>query len=130
MGRRVRQGRLPKSVCLPASAGKPMNLSLAAEEVATFYGKMLDHEYTTKEVFQNNFFSDWRKVRAARPWSLGVGLLLSDACPPSLLSSGWKGRRSQAWNLQEREVEGCQEWHFLAPRKQRYSLGSYLKIRC
>uniref|UniRef100_A0A2K6GM44 DNA topoisomerase I n=2 Tax=Propithecus coquereli TaxID=379532 RepID=A0A2K6GM44_PROCO len=22
---------------------------------------MLDHEYTTKEVFQNNFFSDWRK---------------------------------------------------------------------
>ncbi|XP_008571774.1 PREDICTED: DNA topoisomerase I, mitochondrial isoform X2 [Galeopterus variegatus] len=41
--------------------GKPMKLSLAAEEVATFYGKMLDHEYTTKEVFQNNFFSDWRK---------------------------------------------------------------------
>ncbi|XP_021564953.1 DNA topoisomerase I, mitochondrial isoform X2 [Carlito syrichta] len=38
-----------------------MKLSMAAEEVATFYGKMLDHEYTTKEVFQNNFFSDWRK---------------------------------------------------------------------
>ncbi|KAM9050430.1 DNA topoisomerase I, mitochondrial isoform 1-T1 [Megaptera novaeangliae] len=42
-----------------------MNLSLAAEEVATFYGKMLDHEYTTKEVFQNNFFSDWRKEMTA-----------------------------------------------------------------
>ncbi|XP_072458950.1 DNA topoisomerase I, mitochondrial isoform X3 [Notamacropus eugenii] len=41
--------------------GKAMKLSLAAEEIATFYGKMLDHEYTTKEVFQNNFFSDWRK---------------------------------------------------------------------
>ncbi|XP_013375483.1 PREDICTED: DNA topoisomerase I, mitochondrial isoform X2 [Chinchilla lanigera] len=41
--------------------GKPMKLSLAAEEVATFYGKMLDREYTTKEVFQNNFFNDWRK---------------------------------------------------------------------
>ncbi|XP_018429922.1 PREDICTED: DNA topoisomerase I, mitochondrial-like [Nanorana parkeri] len=37
-----------------------MKLSLAAEEVATFYGKMLDHEYTTKEAFQNNFFADWR----------------------------------------------------------------------
>ncbi|KAF5924776.1 hypothetical protein HPG69_014819 [Diceros bicornis minor] len=44
--------------------GKPVKLSVAAEEVATFYGKMLDHEYTTKEVFQNNFFSDWRKVCA------------------------------------------------------------------
>ncbi|XP_074059030.1 DNA topoisomerase I, mitochondrial isoform X2 [Macrotis lagotis] len=41
--------------------GKALKLSLAAEEIATFYGKMLDHEYTTKEVFQNNFFSDWRK---------------------------------------------------------------------
>ncbi|XP_045417305.1 DNA topoisomerase I, mitochondrial isoform X3 [Lemur catta] len=41
--------------------GKPVKLSMAAEEVATFYAKMLDHEYTTKEVFQNNFFSDWRK---------------------------------------------------------------------
>ncbi|XP_003463768.1 DNA topoisomerase I, mitochondrial isoform X2 [Cavia porcellus] len=41
--------------------GKPVKLSLAAEEVATFYGKMLDHEYTTKEVFQNNFFNDWQK---------------------------------------------------------------------
>ncbi|XP_068953005.1 DNA topoisomerase I, mitochondrial [Petaurus breviceps papuanus] len=41
--------------------GKAMKLSLATEEIATFYGKMLDHEYTTKEVFQNNFFSDWRK---------------------------------------------------------------------
>ncbi|XP_020025962.1 DNA topoisomerase I, mitochondrial isoform X1 [Castor canadensis] len=41
--------------------GKPVKLSLAAEEVATLYGKMLHQEYTTKEVFQNNFFNDWRK---------------------------------------------------------------------
>ncbi|KAM5157118.1 DNA topoisomerase I, mitochondrial [Mantella aurantiaca] len=40
--------------------GEAMKLSLAAEEVATFYGKMLDHDYTTKEAFQNNFFGDWR----------------------------------------------------------------------
>lgn len=41
--------------------GKPLKLSLATEEIATFYAKMLDHEYTTKETFQNNFFNDWRK---------------------------------------------------------------------
>ncbi|KAM9573896.1 DNA topoisomerase I, mitochondrial isoform 1-T1 [Guaruba guarouba] len=41
--------------------GKPLKLSLGTEEIATFYAKMLDHEYTTKEIFQNNFFNDWRK---------------------------------------------------------------------
>ncbi|KFP03720.1 hypothetical protein N300_08112, partial [Calypte anna] len=41
--------------------GQPLKLSLATEEIATFYAKMLDHEYTTKEIFQNNFFHDWRK---------------------------------------------------------------------
>ncbi|KAG8431584.1 hypothetical protein GDO86_018106 [Hymenochirus boettgeri] len=40
--------------------GKPMKLSPEAEEVATFFAKMLDHEYTTKEVFQKNFFADWK----------------------------------------------------------------------
>lgn len=42
--------------------GKPMKLSLEAEEVATFYAKMLDHEYTSKEAFNKNYFGDWRKV--------------------------------------------------------------------
>jgi len=41
--------------------GKKMRLSEDAEECATFYGKMLDHDYTTKEVFNKNFFKDWRK---------------------------------------------------------------------
>nr|XP_015815507.2 DNA topoisomerase I, like [Nothobranchius furzeri] len=41
--------------------GKPMKLSPEAEEVATFFAKMLDHEYTTKDVFRKNFFKDWRK---------------------------------------------------------------------
>lgn len=39
-----------------------MQLSELTEEVAGFYGKMLDHEYTSKDVFNTNFFKDWRKV--------------------------------------------------------------------
>lgn len=39
-----------------------MKLSPETEEVATFYGRMLDHDYTTKEVFNRNFFTDWHKV--------------------------------------------------------------------
>lgn len=45
------------------STGKEVKLSLAAEEVALFFAQMLDHEYTTKKVFRENFFTDWRDVR-------------------------------------------------------------------
>ncbi|KAG2461935.1 TOP1 topoisomerase, partial [Polypterus senegalus] len=41
--------------------GKLLKLSPKAEEVATFFAKMLDHEYTTKDIFRKNFFKDWRK---------------------------------------------------------------------
>lgn len=41
--------------------GEVMQLSPEAEEVATFYAKMLEHDYTKKEIFNTNFFEDWRK---------------------------------------------------------------------
>lgn len=42
--------------------GKIVRLSQDSEEVAGFYARMLDHDYTTKTVFNTNFFNDWRKV--------------------------------------------------------------------
>ncbi|XP_051269746.1 DNA topoisomerase I, like isoform X2 [Dicentrarchus labrax] len=45
--------------------GKHMKLSPGAEEVATFFAKMLDHEYTTKDIFRKNFFKDWKKEMTA-----------------------------------------------------------------
>lgn len=39
-----------------------MKLSEEAEEVAGFYARMLDHDYTSKQAFNDNFFKDWRKV--------------------------------------------------------------------
>lgn len=42
--------------------GEEIRLSQDAEEVATFYARMLDHDYTTKEAFNENFFKDWRKT--------------------------------------------------------------------
>ncbi|KAJ8271936.1 hypothetical protein COCON_G00107950 [Conger conger] len=41
--------------------GEAVQLSPAAEEAALFFAQMLDHDYTTKDVFRNNFFKDWRK---------------------------------------------------------------------
>uniref|UniRef100_A0A182R3P5 DNA topoisomerase I n=1 Tax=Anopheles funestus TaxID=62324 RepID=A0A182R3P5_ANOFN len=42
--------------------GKEMRLSQDAEEVAGFYARMLDHDYTSKAAFNDNFFKDWRKT--------------------------------------------------------------------
>jgi truncated hemoglobin YjbI len=39
-----------------------MELSTTTEEVASFYAKMLDHDYTSKAAFNKNFFKDWRRV--------------------------------------------------------------------
>ncbi|CAD5111129.1 unnamed protein product [Dimorphilus gyrociliatus] len=42
--------------------GEIMKLSEAAEEMATFYAKMLGHDYASKKIFNDNFFRDWRKT--------------------------------------------------------------------
>lgn len=38
----------------------PMKLNINSEEIATFYAKMLDHEYVQKPIFNKNFFEDWK----------------------------------------------------------------------
>ncbi|XP_043473879.1 DNA topoisomerase 1 isoform X2 [Leptopilina heterotoma] len=42
--------------------GKEMKLSEETEEVATFYARMIEHDYTSKKAFNDNFFKDWRDV--------------------------------------------------------------------
>lgn len=49
-------------ITLEFLSGKVMLLQPEAEEVASFYSKMLEHEYTSKEVFNKNFFKDWKRV--------------------------------------------------------------------
>ncbi|XP_043659923.1 DNA topoisomerase 1 isoform X1 [Drosophila teissieri] len=55
-----RYERVPRNVRFYYD-GKPLELSEETEEAATFYAKMLNHDYCTKEVFNNNFFKDFRK---------------------------------------------------------------------
>lgn len=52
--------------CPQTVAGVPVKLSSEAEEVAGFYGRMLDHEYTSKDAFNKNFFHDWRKCMTSK----------------------------------------------------------------
>ncbi|XP_073539886.1 DNA topoisomerase 1 [Phyllobates terribilis] len=58
--------------------GKPVKLSPKAEEVATFFAKMLDHEYTTKDIFRKNFFKDWKKEMTAEERNLLTSLSKCD----------------------------------------------------
>ncbi|CAG0900333.1 unnamed protein product [Darwinula stevensoni] len=53
--------KLPENIKLIYD-GKPEELSLPAEEVATFYAKILDDDCTKDDTFNQNFFTDWRKV--------------------------------------------------------------------
>lgn len=45
--------------------GRPLRLSAASEEIACFYSRMLDSEFTSKAVFNQNFFTDWRAEMTA-----------------------------------------------------------------
>ncbi len=65
--------RLPSSVKFVYD-GEPMRLSEKTEEAAGFFAKMLEHDYTTKEVFCNNFFQDWRKAsERGEKWAGTIG---------------------------------------------------------
>lgn len=57
--------RLPKNVRFFYD-GKEMHLSEETEEAATFYAKMLNHDYCTKKAFNDNFFKDFRKTMNAK----------------------------------------------------------------
>ncbi|CAG0905218.1 unnamed protein product [Darwinula stevensoni] len=53
--------KLPENIKLIYDE-EPMDLSLPAEEVATFYAKILDDDCTKDGTFNQNFFTDWKKV--------------------------------------------------------------------
>ena len=47
--------------------GKPVNLSEEAEEVAGFYGALLESDHAKDAVFNKNFFKDWLEVLKHHP---------------------------------------------------------------
>lgn len=55
-----------------------MKLSKDTEEIASFYAKMLDHDYTKKEIFNKNFMNDWRDIMTQEEKSIIKDLKLCD----------------------------------------------------
>lgn len=110
--------------------GKPVRLSLAAEEVATFYGKMLHLECTAKEVFRRNFFSDWRKEMTAEERELITHL---DKCDFSEIHRHFMERaearrtlpREQKQKLKEEAEKLQQEFGYCVLDGHREKIGNF-----
>ncbi|KAM9753932.1 DNA topoisomerase I, mitochondrial isoform 2-T3 [Menidia menidia] len=87
-------------------AGKTVKLSPAAEEVAVFFAQMLDHEYTTKKVFRENFFRDWRKEMIPAERSLIIDL---DKCDFGEIHAMHKAKVEARKNLTKEEKQVIKE---------------------
>jgi len=57
---------LPRNVKMKYN-GKPVDLSPESEEVAGFYGAMLETDHAKDATFNKNFFEDWSKVLKKHP---------------------------------------------------------------
>ncbi|KAM7411761.1 hypothetical protein PAMA_021643 [Pampus argenteus] len=86
--------------------GKPMKLSPPAEEVATFFAKMLDHEYTTKDIFRKNFFKDWRKEMTSEEKSKITDL---NKCNFSEMSEYFKAQSEARKQMPKEEKQKIKE---------------------
>uniref|UniRef100_U3JSR3 DNA topoisomerase I n=1 Tax=Ficedula albicollis TaxID=59894 RepID=U3JSR3_FICAL len=86
--------------------GKVMKLSTKAEEVATFFAKMLDHEYTTKEIFRKNFFKDWRKEMTSEEKSTITNL---SKCDFTHMSQYFKAQSEARKQMSKEEKQKIKE---------------------
>uniref|UniRef100_A0A3Q2CRV3 DNA topoisomerase I n=1 Tax=Cyprinodon variegatus TaxID=28743 RepID=A0A3Q2CRV3_CYPVA len=86
--------------------GKPMKLSAPAEEVATFFAKMLDHEYTTKDIFRKNFYKDWRKEMTAEEKSVITDL---NKCDFREMSEYFKAQSEARKQMSKEEKQKIKE---------------------
>ncbi|NP_001182621.1 topoisomerase (DNA) I, gene 2 [Xenopus tropicalis] len=110
--------------------GKPLPLSLQAEEVASFFAKMLDHEYTTKEIFRNNYFMDWRKEM-----TLEERMVITDLakCDFTEMFTYYKGKMEEKKNkskedklkIKEENEKLLQEYGYCSMDHHRERIGNF-----
>ncbi|XP_076131806.1 DNA topoisomerase 1 [Alosa pseudoharengus] len=110
--------------------GKPFKLSTSAEEVATFFAKMIDHEYTTKDAFRKNFFKDWRKEMISEEKGKLTDL---NKCDFSELSEYFKGQsearkqmtKEEKLKIKEENERILEEYGFCVMDNHRERIGNF-----
>ncbi|KAI4824292.1 hypothetical protein KUCAC02_012815, partial [Chaenocephalus aceratus] len=110
--------------------GKPMKLNAPAEEVATFFAKMLDHEYTTKDIFRKNFLKDWRKEMTSEEKSKITDL---NKCKFSEMSEFFKAQsearkqmsKQEKLKIKEENERLLQEYGFCIMDNHKEKIGNF-----
>lgn len=85
---------LPKNVKLYYD-GKPVTLPPEAEEVAGFFGALLESEHAKNPVFQKNFFSDFLKVLADHNGCPDADITSFDKCDFSKIYQYYDKKREE-----------------------------------
>jgi DNA topoisomerase I len=102
----------------------------AAEEIMTFYARMLDHDYTSKDVFNSNFMADWRKSMTHAERELVKDLA---KCDFSQVASFFKEQTEQRKGMSKEEKKLLKddnekirkEYGFCMWDKHRQPVGNY-----
>lgn len=82
--------------------GKPLDLPPAAEEVAGFFGAMLETDHAKNPVFQKNFFNDFLEV-LKESGGCGVKVKTLEKCDFSKMYAYFEKQREEKKNLSKEE---------------------------
>ncbi|TFJ98701.1 phospholipase D3 [Platysternon megacephalum] len=105
--------RLPDTIKLYYN-GELVTLNSEAEEVASLYAKMLDHELTRDETFRKNFFTDWKDTMSPEVKEVFAAL---DQCDFREMAAYYKRKKTNE------KVQQEFGYFFLDGHKQR--IGNY-----
>lgn len=84
--------------------GKPVDLPLEAEEVAGFYGALLETDHGKNPVFQKNFFHDFQQVLADNGGTLnGIKIETFDKCDFTKMHKYFELKRQEKRKLSPQE---------------------------
>ncbi|KZV86578.1 hypothetical protein EXIGLDRAFT_653042 [Exidia glandulosa HHB12029] len=99
---------LPKNVRVLYD-GKPLDLPPESEEVAWFFGKILDTDHAKDPTFQKNFFKDWQKILKEHPPRDGTRVTSFDKCDFRQLLAHHETQRDAKKNMSQEEKKAAKE---------------------
>jgi len=112
---------LPKSVKLLYD-GKPVSLPPEAEEVAGFYGAMLETEHAKNPVFQKNFFRDFKAVLKESGGCPEAKITKFEKCDFSHIYKYFDKQREKKRSLPPQEKKRIREKRAKAEEKYKFCM--------
>lgn len=112
---------LPKNVKLYYD-GRPVTLPLEAEEVAGFFGALLESDHAKNPTFQANFFRDFKKVLEESGGCAEADIENFEKCDFSKIFEYYNAKREERRALPPKEKKRLKEEKEKAEEKYKYCL--------